>query len=79
MNGCNPIFFITSATLSDTTLTLTVNGTPAVSGKQVYALAFAPNVQVPSGIGATDTVELSVAGNSYALWDKFGVPMTFSI
>lgn len=78
MRYCNPIFYITSASLASNVLTLTLNGTPAISDKMVYALAFAPNIPVPAGIRGTDTVQISVGGNTYPLWDKFGDPMTFS-
>lgn len=78
MKYCNPIFYITGASVASNVVTLTLNGSPAVSDKAVYSLAFAPGVQVPSGVLGTDTVQLSVGGNTYALWDKFGNPMTFS-
>lgn len=78
MRYCNPIFYISGASVASNVVTLTVNGSPAVSNGLVYALAFAPNVQVPAGVLGTDAVQLSVGGNAYPLWDKFGNPMTFS-
>ena len=75
---CKPQFYITGATVSSNVVTLTLGGSPAVSNGLIYTIGFAPNVPVPAGVLGTDTVQISINGTTYALWDSFGVPLTFS-
>ena len=74
----SPIYFITSASSSAGVLTLTVSGAPSIAERGVARFVFAPNVAVPSGAASTETVSLSIGGETYDLLDKFGMPMTLS-
>ena len=72
----NPVFFITSATVSGTDLVLAVSGSPNIQVRNVASFVFARGVQVPAGADATTAIVLEIGGTEYALLDKFGMPLT---
>lgn len=74
----NPIYFITAASFAGGIVTLTVNGLESITPKTVLKLIFAPNVAVPTGALATSTVQIASGSSTYALKDKFGMPLTLS-
>ena len=73
-----PTYFITSASLNNGTLSLTVNGSPSISEHIHFALRFAPRVVIPSGIGSNTPVNLIINGVSYDFKDKYAEPVVFS-
>ena len=73
-----PTFFITSASLASGTLSLSVNGSPAISEHVHFALRFAPRVAIPTGVSASTPVELIINGKTYAFSDKYGETVTFA-
>ena len=78
MNKYYPTYFITSASVVDGTLVLTVNGTPSISEHVHFALRFAPRVSIPSGLDADTPVVLSIGGVNYAIKDKYAEDVVYS-
>lgn len=73
-----PTFFITSASLSDGVLSLSISGSPSISEHIHFALRFAPRVAIPSGIAANTPVKLVIGGTTYEFLDKYGEPVTYA-
>ena len=73
-----PTYFITSASLVDNNLVLTVNGNPSMSEHIHFALRFAPRVSIPSGVAANTPVVLSINGSNYEFKDKYAENIIFS-
>ena len=73
-----PTFFITSATLSNGVLSLSVSGSPSISEHIHFALRFAPRVAIPSGVASSTPVKLVINGTTYSILDKYGEAVTFA-
>ena len=73
-----PTYFITAAALTGGNLVLTVNGSPSMSEHIHFALRFAPRVAIPSGVGSSIPVVLSIGGTNYVIKDKYAEQVVFS-
>ena len=73
-----PTFFITSASLSNGTLSLAVNGSPSMSEHVHFALRFAPRVAIPTGVSTSTPVKIVIGGTTYAFLDKYGEAVTYA-
>ena len=73
-----PTYFITAASLTGGVLVLTVNGNPSMSEHIHFALRFAPRVAIPSGVGSSIPVSLSINGTNYVIKDKYAEQVVFS-
>ena len=73
-----PTYFITGASFARGVLTLTVNGSPAMSEHIHFALRFAPRVAIPSGVSSDTPVKLAISGSSYDFKDKYAEPIVYS-
>ena len=73
-----PTYFITSASVSNGTLILNVNGSPAISEHIHFALRFAPRVAIPSGLALDTPVKLAISGVNYEFLDKYAENITYA-
>jgi len=73
-----PIYFITSASLVDGSIVLSISGSPAISEHSRFAMRFAPGVSIPSGCTADTPVVIAVGSANYSLKDKYAEAVTFA-
>lgn len=78
MKNYYPTYFITSASVDDGVLVLSINGTPSMSEHVHFALRFAPRVAIPSGLALGTPVSIAINGTTYSILDKYAEPVVFN-
>lgn len=73
-----PIYFITSASIVDGSIVLSITGSPSFSEHSHFAMRFAPGVSIPSGCTSSTPVVVAVGSTNYAIKDKYAEPVTFA-
>jgi hypothetical protein len=74
-NLCRYFSYVTSATITDSQLVLTLNNTPSVVNENYICFRFNCGVAIPSSTTELP-VYIAIDGTNYPVWNKYGNVMT---